>query len=135
MNKKVVVNYIFKKFKIKDIHDNKKIFSIEDVLILSNDVIFVRKLIQHLPKKKRTMFIDSAFLSKVERFVYSTFYNFYRQKKHEESENMEFKGKMTAKIIKNYLKTYYSDYRFSKNTNKMINKMRHKAYYDVFIKN
>jgi len=130
MNKKVVSNYIAEKFNLKDdINIDEKIFSVSDILTLAKDINFVRKTIQHLSKQKRQELVNLSHLSKIQRFVYSTYFNFYMKKISNNS-----KKKITAKIIRNYIKTYYPQYKFNQNTNKMINKMRRKAYYDVFIK-
>lgn len=137
MNKKVILNFIIKKFQLKKddiIDENIKIFSILDILRIAKDTNFIRKSICHLPKSKKQMLIDLSFLNKIERFVYSSYYNFYMKKDYEIESGNEFNKKLTASIIKNHIKTYYKNYRFTKNTNKMIDKMRHKAYYDVFFK-
>ncbi len=134
MNKTIILNYLAKKFNLKNDNEKAKIFSIEDVIKIAKDIDFIRKSIGHLPKNKRQRLIDLSNLNKIERFVYSSFYNFYMKKKRKESENEEFKGKINAKIIKKYISVYYSNYHFTKSTDKMISKMRHKAYYD-FSKN
>ena len=136
MNNEVVKNFIIKKFKLKeDIDKNKKIFSISDLLKLAKNLDFIRKSICHLSKNKQKQLIENANLNKIERFVYSTYYNFYSKKNFELSKNGEFKKKMTSNIVIAYLKTYFKYYRINKNTFKMINAMRHKAYYDFNKKN
>ncbi|MHB1545050.1 MAG: hypothetical protein ACYCSB_04755 [bacterium] len=137
MNEKVVLNYIIKKFQLlnDDIDENQKIFSIADILRLAKDINFIRKTIQRLDKEKRQKLIDLSHLSKIERFTYSTYFNFYYKKKYEIQSGKVFNKKMTTNMIKNYLKTYYPLYKFNKNTNKMISRMRHKAYYDALLKN
>jgi hypothetical protein len=135
MNNEVVKNFIIKKFKLKeDIDKNKKIFSISDLLKLAKNLDFIRKSICHLSKNKQKQLIENANLNKIERFVYSTYYNFYSKKNFELSKNGEFKKKMTSNIVIAYLKTYFKYYRINKNTIKMINAMRHKAYYDFYHK-
>jgi len=129
VNKKVISNYISKKFNLKDdINIDEKIFSVSDILTLAKDINFVRKTIQHLSRQKRQELVNLSHLSKMQRFVYSTYFNFYMKKTNNS------KKKITIKIIRNYIKTYYPQYKFNQNTNKMIYKMRRKAYYDVFIK-
>ncbi len=136
MNKKVVLNYVVKKFKLKKEDDiNKKIFSFEDILRLAKDTNFIRKSICHLTKSKQKELIETSHLNKVERFVYSTYKNFYSKKQYELKKNNEFKKKITTNIIVHYIKTYFVNYKITKNSLKMINKMRHKAFYDAYKNN
>jgi hypothetical protein len=136
LNNEVVKNFIIKKFKLKcDIDENKKIFSLSDILKLTKDVNFIRKSVCHLSKNKQKQLIKNAKFNKIERFVYSVYYNFYSNKNFELSKNNEFKKKMKLNIIISYIRTYFKNYRINKNTFKMINAMRHKAYYDFNKKN
>ncbi len=131
MNNEVVRNFIIKKLKLKhDIDERKKIFSMDDVLKLAKNIDFIRKSICHLSKNKQKQLIENANLNKIERFVYSTYYNFYSRKRFELSKDNEFRKKMTLNIVIAYLKTYFKTYKIDKKTIEMINKMRHKAYYD-----
>ncbi len=83
MNKTIILNYLAKKFNLKNDNEKAKIFSIEDVIKIAKDIDFIRKSIGHLPKNKRQRLIDLSNLNKIERFVYSSFYNFYMKKKAE----------------------------------------------------
>ena len=88
MNNEVVINYIIKKFKLKNLDENKKIFSLNDILKLARDSDFIRKSICHFTKKKQQEFIETSRFSKVERFVYNTYKNFYLKKQYELEENI-----------------------------------------------
>ena len=134
MNNEVVINYIIKKFKLKNLDENKKIFSLNDILKLARDADFIRKSICHFTKKKQKELIETSRFNKVERFVYNTYKNFYLKKQYELKQNNEFRKKMTLNIIISYLKVYFKIYKINKKTIEMVNKMRHKAYYDVFSK-
>lgn len=128
MQLKIAANYIKKKFNLACIEE--ECLPIKDVLLLSCDKEYLRRVLRNFTKADRQEFVDRLELGKVERYVYSCYYNFYMQKQ---------KGKdvqeINATLIKSYIKLYFKNYHFSKKTGSMILKMRQKAYYSAFRKN
>lgn len=131
MKFKSVKNYLIKTFDGSR-NDDKKIFSMQDILSLSQDKEFLKRILRNFSKKDRDLLMNTLFMSKVERYIYSVYFNHYKKLERNKALN-EPVSRLLSNDVKNYIKKYFPNFHFRKNINvdKMLNRLKNKAYYDV----
>ena len=101
----------------------------------SASFIYDREIIRitskHYQVAERHKLIRTADMGKVERYIYSSYFNHYSRLKKNKAENKPTK-QLLSRHIKNNIKLYRKNYRFPIGFNKLIKKLKNKAYYDVF---
>ena len=105
----------------------------DDLAIFIFDEEIIRITSKYYQVAERHKLIRTADMGKVERFIYSSYFNHYSKLKKNNAENKPTK-KLLSRHIKNNIKLYRKNYRFPVGFNKLIKKLKNKAYYDVFVK-
>lgn len=107
----------------------------DDLLNFIYDRETYRIISKHFPIGLRNKLISTADMGKVERFIYSSYFNHYTKLKKNTAENKPTK-KLLSRYIKNNVKLYFKNYkfiyRFPVGFNKLMKRLKNKAYYDVF---
>ena len=131
MKFKSVKNYLIKTFDDSR-NDDEKIFSIQDILSLSQDKEFLKRILRNFSKKDRDLLMNTLFMSKVERYIYSVYFNHYKKLERNKVLNKPV-NRLPSNDVKSYIKKYFPNFHFRKNINvdKMLNRLKNKAYYDV----
>ncbi|MCL4533345.1 MAG: hypothetical protein M1502_03680 [Deltaproteobacteria bacterium] len=130
MKMKSVKNYVLKKFAGAGI--DEKCLSV--VLDLSNDSEFLKRVLRNYSKRSREKFVDRLDMNRIEKYVYSVYFNHYERIKRNKEEGKPV-VRLSSSSVRGYIKTYFKHYKFQKEIKKMIKKLKNKAYYDVFKNN
>lgn len=131
MKMKSVENYLIKNF-VNNRNIDEKIFSIQDLLLMTQDKEFLKRILRNFSKTERFILINTLFMDRVERYVYGVYFNHYKRRIKNRKEKKPI-SRLSSIDIKNYIRKYFPNYHFRKNINvdKIVKKLKNKAYYDV----
>ena len=131
MKMKSVENYLIKNF-VNSRNTDEKIFSIQDLLLMTQDKEFLKRILRNFSKTERFILINTLFMDRVERYVYGVYFNHYKRRIKNRKEKKPI-SRLSSIDIKNYIRKYFPNYHFRKNINvdKIVKKLKNKAYYDV----
>ena len=104
----------------------------DDLASFIFDEEIIRIISKHYSIAKRYKLARTADMGKVERFIYSSYFNHYSRLKKNNAENKPTK-KLLSRHIKNNIKLYRKRYQFPVGFNKLMKKLKNQAYYDVFV--
>ena len=103
----------------------------DDLTSFIYDKEVFRIISKYYPIEERYKLVRTADMGKVERFIYSSYFNHYSKLKRNAASGKPVK-KLLSRRVKSNVSLYFKNYRFPAGFNKLMKKLKNKAYYDVF---